>query len=102
MLEDQPDIEVAGEAQDREAAIALALDANPDVMLMDVEMPTLDGVEATRRILTEHPSIKVLVLTIHDEEEYLGALLEAGANGYVLKTTGCEELAEAVLDYLGW
>jgi len=96
MLEGQPDIEVVGEGQDGEEAIALAHGENPDVMLMDVEMPKLDGVEATLRILTENPGIKVLVLTIHDEEEYLGALLRAGASGYILKSTGCDDLAEAV------
>ncbi len=96
MLEDQPDIEVVGEGQDGEEAIALAQEKSPDVMLMDVEMPKLDGVEATRRILADNPGIKVLVLTIHDEEEYLGALLHAGASGYVLKSTGCDDLAEAV------
>jgi len=95
MLEDQPDIEVVGEGQDGEEAIALAQEKNPDVILMDVEMPELDGVEATRRILEDNPGIKVLVLTIHDEEEYLGALLHAGASGYVLKSTGCDDLAEA-------
>jgi two-component system NarL family response regulator len=96
MLEDQADIEVVGEGQDGEEAIALAQEKSPDVMLKDVEMPKLDGVEATRRILADNPEIKVLVLTIHDEEEYLGALIHAGASGYALKSTGCEDLTEAV------
>lgn len=96
MLEDRPDIEVVGEARDGEEAVALAQEKAPDVMLMDVEMPRLDGVQATRRILAESPGVRVLVLTIHDEEEYLGALLSAGASGYVLKSTEGDDLAEAV------
>jgi len=96
MLEDRPGIEVVGEARDGEEAIALVEEKVPDVVLMDVEMPRVDGVEATRRILADNPEVKVLVLTIHDEEEYLGALLSVGASGYVLKSTEGDDLAEAV------
>ena len=96
MLEDQPDIDVVGEGQDGEEAIALAQEKTPDVMLMDVEMPKLDGVEATRRILESNPGIKVLVLTIHAEEQLAVRVLKAGASGYLTKENAPGELVKAI------
>lgn len=96
LLERYPDIEVIGEANDGEEAIALVNTLQPDVAIMDVRMPHKSGIEATREIKRENPKVAVLVLTAHDDDEYIFALLEAGANGYLLKTAEIEELVKAV------
>jgi DNA-binding NarL/FixJ family response regulator len=96
LLERQPDLEVVGEAADGEEAIRLANELQPDLVVMDVRMPKLSGVEATRRIKAECPNVGVLVLTAHDDDEYVFALLQAGANGYLLKTAESEELVRAI------
>ncbi|MFI5061400.1 MAG: response regulator [Actinomycetales bacterium] len=91
-----PDLEVVGEAADGEQAVALAAREHPDVVLMDLRMPVLDGVGATERIVREHPQTAVLVLTTFaDDESILGAL-RAGARGYLTKDAGRAELAAAV------
>ena len=84
LLERQPDLRVIGEAADGEEAVRLAKELKPDLVVMDVRMPKLSGVEATRRIKAEVPEVAVLVLTAHDDDEYVFALLQAGANGYLL------------------
>jgi DNA-binding NarL/FixJ family response regulator len=96
LLEQQPDLKIVGEASDGEEAIRLAHELKPDVMVMDVRMPKMSGVEATKRIKAECPEVKVLVLTAHDDDEYVFALLQAGANGYLLKTAEIEELVRAI------
>ena len=96
LLNRQPDIEVIGEAGDGATAVELALALKPDVVLMDVQLPVLDGIAATRKIKAARPTIAVLALTAHDEDQYVFALLEAGAAGYLLKTIRGGELAEAV------
>ena len=96
LLERYPDIEVIGEANEGEEAIALVNTLQPDVAIMDVRMPHKSGIEATREIKRENPKVAVLVLTAHDDDEYIFALLEAGANGYLLKTAEIEELVKAV------
>jgi DNA-binding NarL/FixJ family response regulator len=96
LLERQPDFDIVGEASDGEEAVRLAHELQPDVVVMDVRMPRVSGVEATRRIKAECPDVRVLVLTAHDDDEYVFALLQAGANGYILKTAEFEELVRAI------
>jgi len=96
LLSSEPDIEVVGEATDGISAVELAQQFKPDVVLMDIGMPELDGIEATRRIRERVPEANVLVLTMHRSDEYLFQMLEAGALGYVLKGAETSELINAV------
>ncbi len=96
ILEDQPGLVVAGEAQDGEEAVAMVSRLQPDVVLMDIAMPKLNGIEATRLIKKESPATSVLILTAYDDDQYIFALLDAGAAGYLLKNVRGEELAQAV------
>ena len=96
ILAAQPDIEVVGEAPDGVSAIALAKQLQPDVMLMDVRMPRLDGIEATRRVLAAVPTCRVLVLTTFDVDDAVLAALRAGASGFLLKDTPRRSLVAAV------
>jgi NarL family two-component system response regulator LiaR len=96
LLERERDFEVVAEAGDGEEAVRLASEFKPDIVLMDVGMPKVSGLEATRQIKAQHSEIAVLVLTVHDEDEYIIGLLEAGASGYLLKSAYGEELVQAV------
>ena len=96
LLEQEPDLKIVGEASNGEEAVRLAQELQPDVLVMDVRMPKMSGVEATRRIKADTSDVKVLVLTAHDDDEYVFALLQAGANGYLLKTAEIEELVRAI------
>ncbi len=96
LLETQPDIEVVGEVADGRAAVQQALALQPDVVLMDITMPQLDGIEATRQIAAREPAVRVLVLTMHDNEDVFLRALGAGASGYVLKKSGGVELMGAI------
>lgn len=96
MLAREPDLTVVGEANDGAEAVRLAETLRPDVVVMDVRMPGMNGIEATRQIRARLPSVQVLVLTAHDDDEYVFALLEAGANGYLLKTAPVSELVKAI------
>ncbi|KUN10555.1 LuxR family transcriptional regulator [Streptomyces yokosukanensis] len=96
LLNTQPDIEVIGQAVDGVDAIAQTAELAPDVVLMDIRMPELGGIEATRRITTEQPVVKVLVLTTFDLDEYVYEALRAGASGFLLKDASAAQLAEAV------
>ena len=96
LLDRYPDIEVIGEAHDGEQGVTRVKELKPDVAIMDVRMPRMSGIEATRRIKAEFPEVAVLALTAHDDDEYVFALLESGANGYLLKTAEIEELVKAI------
>jgi DNA-binding NarL/FixJ family response regulator len=89
-------IQVVGEASDGQEACELVRRLHPDVVLLDIAMPVLSGIDATRRIKAELPDVGVLILTLYDDEQYIYALVDAGAAGYLLKTTEGEQLAEAV------
>lgn len=90
-------INVAGEAQNGAEAVEMALALTPDIILMDINMPITNGIEATKTIKSKNPGIKVIALTIHDQEEYLFELIMAGASGYVLKDVSPDLLIEAIL-----
>jgi DNA-binding NarL/FixJ family response regulator len=92
LIDSQPDLEVVGEAQDGKEGLEQARALDPDVILMDIEMPQWNGVEATRRIKLERPAIRVVMLTVSDEDENLFAAIRAGASGYLLKSVKPEEL----------
>ncbi len=92
----EPDMDVVGEADDGRAAVALAERLRPDLVLMDVSMPSLNGLQATERIKQNCPQMKVLALTRHADDGYLRQLLKAGVAGYVLKRSGSDELLRAV------
>ncbi len=96
MLTESGDIEVVGEASDGEEAARKVADLHPDVILMDIAMPGVNGLEATRRIKAESPSTAVLVLTAYDDDIYVSTLLEAGAAGYLMKDVHAEELVSAL------
>ncbi|MBX9397503.1 response regulator transcription factor [Streptomyces sp. TRM72054] len=96
LLNAQPDIDVIGQAVDGLDAVAKVADLTPDVVLMDIRMPELGGIEATRRITAATPQIKVLVLTTFDLDEYVYEALRAGASGFLLKDASADQLAEAV------
>ncbi|HEM61868.1 MAG TPA: response regulator transcription factor [Chloroflexi bacterium] len=96
LLEREGDLEVVGEAGDGEEAVALAVDLRPDVVIMDIAMPKLSGIEATRRIKSAQPDSAVLILSAYDDDQYVFALLEAGAAGYLLKDVPAQELVEAI------
>jgi DNA-binding NarL/FixJ family response regulator len=92
----QPDMEVVGEAATGVDAVREAMLRVPDVVLMDIRMPQLDGIDATRQILDRHPDTRVLVLTTFDVDEYVFAALRAGASGFLLKDASVEELSAAI------
>ena len=96
MLAEKPDLEVVGEAGNGEEAVRLADQLRPDVVLMDLRMPEVDGVEAIGRIKEEHPHVHILVLTTYDSDADILRAIEAGATGYLLKDTPREELFRAI------
>jgi len=96
LLQAEPDIEVVGEALNGDKALALAESLRPNVILMDIAMPGMDGLEATRQIKARFPDMHVLVLTMHRSDEYFFEMLKAGASGYVLKGAETNELIGAI------
>jgi len=96
LISRQQDMKVVGEAGDGEETIQLVEQLKPNLVLMDIAMPKLNGIEATRRIKESHPSTSILVLTAYDNEEFIFALVEAGAAGYLLKNVRGQELLNAI------
>src|SRR5215212_6606397 len=101
MLADEPELEIVGKAANGLEALTLCSRLQPDLVLMDVRMPRLDGLEATRKVKQEYPKIIVLILTMHENPDYLLEALRAGAAGYVLKDASSEEVVTAVWQALG-
>ncbi len=96
LLDSQDNVEVVGEAEDGRQAIEKAKQLVPDIIVIDITMPSLNGIEATRQLKKTNPEIKVLVLTVHDNEEYVHQILQAGASGYLLKESAVSDLVSAI------
>ena len=96
LFEKTPDIEVIGEASDGEEVIAKAKELSPDIILMDISMPEINGLEASGRIIREMPEIKILLLSVHESDEYLAEMLNLGLAGYILKTASGREVIFAI------
>jgi DNA-binding NarL/FixJ family response regulator len=96
LLELEPDLQVVGEAGDGKAALEVFAETQPDVVLMDIRMPVMDGVQATRRLLQHTPQARVVILTTFDDDEFVFEGLRAGALGYLLKDVSGGELAQAI------
>lgn len=97
LLEKRDDFECIAEADDGYQAVALAKELRPDIVIMDIAMPNLNGIEATRQIKSEHPEIEVVVLSMHATRNYVLQVLQAGASAYLLKDSAFEELSTALL-----
>jgi len=96
MLRNEPSLEIVGEARDGRQAVDLVKELKPDLLLMDVSMPDMNGFDATRRVHQYDASVKVLILTMHDEEELVARCLEAGAAGYIMKDAPASQLLYAI------
>lgn len=96
VINNQADMEVVGEAADGEKAIALTRELLPDIIIMDVKMPFMDGAEATSRILAEMPGMKILALSIYADDGFMASMMRAGALGYILKGCDIEELSNTI------
>ncbi|MHB9111948.1 MAG: response regulator [Thermoleophilia bacterium] len=96
LLSEEPDIEVVGEADNGREAVQKVQELHPDIVLMDIGMPVMNGMEATKQIKKRDQDVKILVLTMHDNEEYLFQVLQAGASGYVLKKAADSDLVNAI------
>jgi len=96
MLEKEVGIKVVGEAKEGRTVLRLARELTPDVIIMDVAMPELNGIEATRQLLADFPTIKVIALSMHDDRRFILNMIKAGAKGYLLKDSAFKELAKAI------
>ena len=96
LLAAESDIEIVGEADNGRQAVKIALDKNPDIVIMDIAMKDMNGIEATRQIKEENPKIKVIALSMHSERQIVIGILRAGASGYLLKDSTSTELVEAI------
>jgi two-component system response regulator NreC len=100
LLEKHPDMDVVAEAEDGSTAVQLAQELSPDVVVMDIAMPGLNGILASRRIITESPGVKVIGLSMHSDIQFVMEMLDTGASGYLLKDCAFEELAHAIRSVL--
>jgi DNA-binding NarL/FixJ family response regulator len=96
LLEKESDMEVVAEASDGRTAVRLAREVSPDVVIVDITMPDLNGVEATHQILSESPETKVVALSMHSDEQFISGMLKAGASAYLLKDCAADELVQAI------
>ncbi len=96
LLEKERGLQVVGEAENGRQAVDLARELKPDVIIMDISMPDLNGIEATRQILAENPAVKIVALSVHAEEQYVAQMIRAGASGYLPKSCAFKELATAI------
>ena len=101
VINHQTDMEVIGVAEDGEKAVAMTRELLPDIILMDVKMPIMDGAEAASRILAEMPGMKILALSIYDDEGFMAGMMRAGVLGYILKGCDSEELSDAIRRTVG-
>jgi len=97
LLQKYPDIEVIGEAEDGRSTVEMARELSPDVVIMDIAMPDMNGIEATRRITGEKPGVKVVALSMHSDKRFVSEMLKAGASAYLLKHSAFEELVTAIM-----
>lgn len=96
LFEQEPDMEVVGEAEDGRRAMTMIGELVPDIVVMDVKMPDLDGIEASRQILSELPDVKIIALSIYSDRRFVTDMLKSGAHGYLLKDSAFEELIQAI------
>ncbi len=96
LLSAEPDIEVVGEAAEGKQAIELAEEVSPDIVVMDLVMPGMNGMQAARQLHDTHPDIKILILSMYDDDEYVCQIMKAGASGYVLKRAASDDLLRAI------
>jgi len=96
VIAEMPDVELIGEAENGEVFLKMLKKNMPDIVLMDIQMPVMDGIEATERALKDYPSLKILVISMFGEEEYVYAMVEKGVYGFILKTSGIQELERAI------
>lgn len=96
LLQDEPDMLVIGEAEDGHTTLRLIAELEPDVVVLDISMPMLNGLDAARQIKRDHPRTRVLILTMHENEEYVRQVLASGAMGYILKDAAAHELIDAI------
>ncbi len=96
LLEKQGDLQVIGEAENGREVMKMVRELSPDIIVMDISMPDLNGIDATRRIVAEFPNTKIVALSIHSDRRFVAQMIEAGATGYILKENAFEELAKAI------
>jgi DNA-binding NarL/FixJ family response regulator len=96
LIAKEPDMEVVGEAEDGDSVLKLAKELSPDVIIMDIAMPGMNGIEATRQILKENPAIRIIALSMYSEKYFVTEMLKAGASGYVLKSYLFDEISKAL------
>ncbi|MBZ0265536.1 response regulator transcription factor [bacterium] len=96
LLQNRRDMEVVGEAEDGHAVLKVVHESNPDILILDISMPGLNGIEITRRLLSENPELRIIILSMHSDRRYVKEALKAGALGYLLKDSEFTELLQAI------